>query len=92
MTRDTVPVTVRFITIMQKYSGEGRREVTMELPPDPRLAVDLILEQFQIPWYGDLDRYVRIFIDGLVYDAYVGSGERLKGGETIAFIPISGGG
>ena len=92
MTPDAVLVTVRFITIMQRYSGKGRREVEMELPPDPDQAVALIIERFQIPWQDNLERQARIFIEGLTYDAFLESGLCLKGGDTIAFIPLSGGG
>ncbi len=92
MTSDTVPVTVRFITIMQRYSGKGNREVEIELPPEPSRAIDLILERFQIPWKDNLERQVRIFINDMIYESFLESGERLKGGDVIAFIPISGGG
>ncbi len=92
MTSDTVPVTVRFITIMQRYSGKGNREVEIELPPEPSRAVDLIIERFQIPWKDNLERQVRIFINDMIYESFLESGERLKGGDVIAFIPISGGG
>ena len=92
MSPDTVQVTVRFITIMQRYSGEGKRELEMELPARPDLAVDLIIEQFQIPWQDNLERQARIFIEGLSYDAFLASEKYLKDGDTISFIPISGGG
>jgi molybdopterin converting factor small subunit len=87
-----VRITVRFVTIMQRYSGAGKREVQMELPPEPSHAVQHIIEQFQIPWEDNLERYVRVFINGLVYDSYVETGERLESGDTIAFIPSSSGG
>lgn len=92
MAAELVPVTVRFVTIMQNYSGKGRREVEMQLPSEPSRAVDLILERFQIPWQGDMERYVRIFVNGVGFDAYLASGHLLKAGDSIAFIPISGGG
>ncbi len=92
MTSDAVQVTVRFITIMQRYSGKGNREVEMELPPEPSQAVDLIIERFQIPWKDNLEKQVRIFINSVVYDSFLETGERLKEGDTIDFIPISGGG
>lgn len=92
MTAEAVRVTVRFITIMQRYSGEGRREVEMEVPPDPDQAVTLIIERFQIPWRDNLEKQARIFIEGLTFGAFLESGLRLKSGDTIAFIPLSGGG
>ena len=92
MTSDAVQVTVRFITIMQRYSGKGNREVEMGLPPDPSQAVDLIIERFQIPWKGNLEKQARIFINGVVYDSFLASVERLKGGDIITLIHISGGG
>ncbi len=87
-----VHITVRFLTIMQRYSGVGKREVQMLLPPEPTQAVQHIIERFQIPWEDNLEQYVRVFINGLVYESYVESGERLESGDTIAFIPSSGGG
>ena len=92
MTSDTVRITVRFITIMQKYSGSGKREVEMELPREPDQAVDLIIKRFDIPWKDDLEKYTRIFIGRVAYDSFVESGKRLETGDTIAFIPLSGGG
>lgn len=88
---DCVSVTVRFISIMQKYSG-NQREVEMELPADPAQAVHSIVNCFQIPWKGNLEKRTRIFINKVLYDAFVKSGIRLKTGDTISFIPISGGG
>jgi molybdopterin converting factor small subunit len=92
MTPDTVQVTVRFITIMQKYSDSGKREVEMELPREPDQAVDHIINRFHIPWKDNLEKYTRIFINGVVYDSFVESETHLKAGDTIAFIPMSGGG
>lgn len=92
MTSDAVQVTVRFITIMQRYSGKGNREVEMELPAEPSQAVDLIIERFQIPWKDNLEKQVRIFINDMIYESFLESGERLKGGDIITLIPISGGG
>ena len=89
---DVVQVTVRFITIMQRYSGKGLREVEMALPSEPRQAVDLIIECFRIPWMGELENWVRIFINGVIDQAFFESGEYLKGGDIIAFVPISSGG
>lgn len=92
MADDTVLVTVRFITIMQRYSGQGNREVQMELSPGPAEALAEIIERFQIPWQDGLEAQVRVFVNGMVYDSFLESGQRLKGGDVIAFIPVSGGG
>jgi len=92
MADDTVLVTVRFITIMQRYSGQGNREVQVELSPGPDEAFAEIIERFQIPWQNSLEAQVRVFVNGMVYDSFLESGQRLKGGDVIAFIPISGGG
>jgi molybdopterin converting factor small subunit len=92
MTSDVVQVSVKFVTIMQRYSGKGNREIQMELPPEPSRALDRIIEQFRIPWKGTLEKQARIFINGVVYDSFLESKEHLKEGDVIAFIPISGGG
>jgi molybdopterin converting factor small subunit len=92
MTSDAIQVTVRFITIMQRYSGQGNREVQMELPPEPDEALAQIIDRFDIPWKDGLEAQVRVFMNGVVYDSFLASGGRLKGGDLIAFIPISGGG
>lgn len=81
---------VRFITIMQRYSGQ--RELEMRLPPDPQAAVDMIIERFQIPWSGILEKSVRIFINRELLEVYQQGRRRLAEGDRISFIPISGGG
>ena len=88
---DRVSVTVRFVSIMQKYSG-NKREVEMELPTDPAQAIHLIINHFQIPWKDNLEKSTRIFINQTLNDPFVDSGKRLKDKDTIAFIPLSGGG
>lgn len=85
-----VSVKILFITRMQKYSGQ--REVLMELPSDPRQAVDSIIERFDIPWKGSLEKSTRVFINKTLADVFIGSGKDLHNGDAIAFIPISGGG
>jgi molybdopterin converting factor small subunit len=85
-----VEVKVRFITLMQRYSGQ--REIRMELPSDPNHAIDTIIEQFHIPWEDNLEKSTRIFINKKFSDAFIKSGELLKKDDVIAFIPISGGG
>jgi molybdopterin converting factor small subunit len=85
-----VEVKVRFITRMQRYSGQ--REIRMELPSDPNHAIDTIIAKFHIPWEDNLEKSTRIFINKKFSDAYIKSGELLKKDDVIAFIPISGGG
>jgi molybdopterin converting factor small subunit len=85
-----VSVKVRFITRMQRYSGQ--REIRMELPSDPNQAINTIIEQFHIPWKDNLEKSTRIFINKKFSDAFIKSGKLLKKDDVIAFIPISGGG
>ena len=85
-----VEVKVRFITRMQRYSGQ--KDIRMELPSDPNLAISTIIQQFNIPWKNDLEKSTRIFINKKFSDAFIKSGEPLKKDSVIAFIPISGGG
>ena len=75
---------------MQRYSGQ--REVRMELPADPRKAVECIIDEFQIPWSGELEKSTRIFINKREFNDFLSSGQILKSDDTISFIPISGGG
>jgi len=91
MAEDSVQVKVRFVTIMQKYSAR-RREVEIDLPPEPEQAIDLIIRRFDIPWHDNLEKFTRIFINKEHYQTVIESGKHLKDGDTIAFIPISGGG
>ena len=88
---DRVSVTVRFVSIMQKYSG-NKREVQVEVSSDPAQAIDLIINRFQIPWKENLEKSTRIFINQKLNDPFVDRGQPLKDRDTIAFIPISGGG
>jgi len=85
-----VNVQVRFITLIQSYSG--KREIRMELPPDPHIAVQSVIETFDIPWKGKLEKSCRIFINKQPFEAFVRDKTVLKTGDLIAFIPISGGG
>jgi molybdopterin converting factor small subunit len=87
---DSVSVTVRFITLMQRYSGQ--RDLKMDLPSDPSLAIKTIIARFEIPWKDKLEKSTRIFINKQFAESYIKSGETLKEGDLIAFIPISGGG
>jgi molybdopterin converting factor small subunit len=75
---------------MQQYSGQ--RDLEMRLSADPQEAVDMIIERFQIPWSGVLEKSVRIFINKELLETYKKSGRRLAEGDRISFIPISGGG
>jgi len=88
---DRVSVTVRFVSIMQKYSG-NKREVQVEVSSDPAQAIDLIINRFQIPWKENLEKSTRIFINQRLNDPFDESGHRLTDNDIIAFIPISGGG
>ena len=87
---DSVSVTVRFITLMQRYSGQ--RDLRMDLPSDPSLAIETIINRFEIPWKDNLEKRTRIFINKQFAETYIKSGEKLKNDDLIAFIPISGGG
>ena len=89
--KDCVSITVRFVSIMQKYSGD-KREIQVEVPTDPAQAIDLIIKQFQIPWKDNLEKSTRIFINQMLNDPHADKGQRLKDNDNIAFIPISGGG
>ena len=87
---DSVSVTVRFITLMQKYTGQ--REFRMDLPSDPGRAIETIIDRFDIPWKDNLDKRTRIFINKQFAELFIKRGEKLKTDDLIAFIPISGGG
>lgn len=87
---NSVSVTVRFITLMQRYSGQ--REFKMDLPNDPSLAIETIITHFDIPWKDNLEKRTRIFINKQFVESYIKRGEKLKKDDLIAFIPISGGG
>lgn len=87
---DCVSVTVRFITLMQKYSGQ--RDFKMDLPDDPGKAIETIIERFDIPWKDQLEKRTRIFINKQFAETFIKRGEKLKTDDLIAFIPISGGG
>jgi len=76
---------------MRKYSGD-QREVQVEVPPDSAQAIDLIINRFQIPWQDNLEKSTRIFINQKLNDPSAGRGKPLNDKDTIAFIPISGGG
>lgn len=87
---DLVSVTVRFITLMQRYSGQ--RDLKMDLPSDPSKAIKAIIDHFDIPWKDNLEKRTRIFINKQFAESYIKRGEKLKTDDLIAFIPISGGG
>ena len=91
MEQDTLHIRIKFISIMQKHTG-GRREVVLELPADPQKAVDFIIKEFQIPWHGKLEKFVRVFINRERFPVFIESGKKLTDEDTIAFIPMSGGG
>jgi molybdopterin converting factor small subunit len=87
---ESVCVKVRFITLMQRYSGQ--RDLKMDLPNDPSLAIETIITRFEIPWKDKIEKRTRIFINKQFAESYIKSGEKLKDDDLIAFIPISGGG
>ncbi len=87
---ETVTVTVRFVTIMQRYAG--KRELQMELPSDPGRAIAIILDKFHIPWKDKLEKSTRIFINKQFSEKFIDNKQILKAGDVIAFIPMSGGG
>jgi molybdopterin converting factor small subunit len=87
---EQITVTVRFITLMQRYSGE--REIQMDLPQDPHRAIQAIIDAFRIPWKGNLEKSSRIFINKQPMDMFIRDKALLNAGDVIAFIPISGGG
>lgn len=91
MVADTVVIIVRFVSIMQQYSG-NRREVTMRVPSEASLAITTIIDHFKIPWNDKLEKSTRIFINQNLYNPNFDKGIRLKAKDTIIFIPISGGG
>lgn len=86
----SVSVTVMFITLMQRYSGQ--REIRIDLPSNPSHAIDTIIKQFHIPWKDNLEKSTRIFINKQFSESYIRKKEKLKTDDVIAFIPISGGG
>ena len=88
---DCVSITVRFVSIMRKYSGD-KREIQVEVPTDSAQAIRLIISRFQIPWQDNLEKSMRIFINQRLNDPSAGRGKPLNDKDIIAFIPISGGG
>jgi len=64
----------------------------MDLPSDPGKAVDFIIKEFRIPWHGNLEKFVRVFINRERLPVFIESGKKLSAEDTIAFIPMSGGG
>ncbi len=91
MLEERVKVTVRFITIMQKYTGR-RREIEMDLSPEPEQAIEHIIQKFDIPWTEQMQKFIRIFINRELSKVFVENGKQLKDGDTILFVPVSCGG
>ena len=90
MTEKTAFVHLRFITLMQRYSG--KRDMDLDLPTDPEAAIADVIERFNIPWKDHLEKSARIFINREFAETFTKSGKELKDGDQISFIPISGGG
>ncbi len=91
MKNSDVIIKVRFLGILQKYS-DGKREVDLNVPPDPGSAVDKIFKDFNLPWENDLEKITRIFVNDQHLSAFIKKGELLSNGDIIAFIQLSGGG
>ena len=77
---DRVSVTVRFVSIMRKYSGD-KRKLQVEVPADSAQAIDCIINRYQIPWKGDLEKSARIFINQKLNDPVADREKRLKDKE-----------
>ena len=58
MTKKTACVHLRFITLMQRYSG--KRDMDLDLPTDPEAAIAAVIERFNIPWKDHLEKSARI--------------------------------
>ena len=87
---ETVRTTVKFLTFMQKYSGI--REIEMELPRNLSRALDHIINRYNIPWKGNLEKNGAILVNGRHYQTVLKTGEQLSENDTIVFVPIIGGG
>ena len=85
-----IEVQIRFVSIMQRYSGE--RDFKLKVPPDPAAACDFIIQHYNIPWKDKLEKSTRIFINKKLAQVFIKSGKNLQEGDLLAFIPISGGG
>ena len=84
-------VKVCFLSLLQKYVG-GVREVEMDLSPELEQAIDFIIEKFQIPWAGNFEKFIRVFVNKELSQVFIDGGKRMKDGDMIMFIPVSGGG
>ncbi len=91
MAENTVQVKVCFLSLLQKYTGR-EREIVMDLPTEPQEAIDRIVQKYQIPWEDNFEKFIRIFINRELFQVFIDGGKRLKDGDTIMFIPVSGGG
>ncbi len=85
-----IEVQIRFVSIMQRYSGE--RDFKLKVPPDPAAACDFIIQHYNIPWKDKLEKSTRIFINKQLAQVFIKSGKNLQEGDSLVFIPISGGG
>ena len=85
-----VEVQIRFVSIMQRYSGQ--RDFRLKVPSDPAEACDFIIQRYNLPWKEKLGKSTRIFINKQLAQVFIKSGQNLEEGDLLAFIPISGGG
>jgi molybdopterin converting factor small subunit len=87
---ETVRVRVRFITVLQRYSGA--REVELGLPRDPRAAVEAVVAKYGMPWTDNLEKSTRVFINKELAEVVYERGRKLEEDDLVVFVPISGGG
>ena len=90
LNEETVMITVKFITFMQRYSG--KKYVEMDLPRDFGHALELILKRFNIPWKNQLEKSAFILINSTPYQIFQKNRQLLNPDDTITFIPIISGG
>ena len=90
MKKDTVRINVEFLTLMKKYSKID--EIEIMVPNDLSRALDYIIDRFNIPWKGNLEKHGAILINGRHYQSLLKDGADLSEGSTIVFVPLLTGG